>query len=115
MKLTEAIRSRVTIPILLLGLLMLGAACGSGGEPEAESVDEPTATPMPEITLDELVASAEEKLAAISTVKFEMVDEKESGQEFFGMTPEERGGGSEVTGRLQDVRERGGIRVSASL
>lgn len=88
MKLTEAIRSRVTIPILLLGLLMLGAACGSGGEPEPEApvTVESTATPVPEITVEELIASAEEKLAAVATVRFEMVDEEESGAKFFGMT-----------------------------
>ena len=88
MKLFGAIRSRVTVGILLAGLLISATACGSGAEPQAESpaTVEPTATPMPEITLDDLVASAEEKLTAISTVKFEMVDEKESGQEFFGMT-----------------------------
>ena len=88
MKLSEAIRSRVAVTILLMSLLVLAAACGSGAEPQAEppATVEPTATPMPEITLEELVASAEEKLTAISTVKFEMVDEKESGQEFFGMT-----------------------------
>ena len=86
MKLAKAISSKVTIPILLSALLMLGAACGSGGEPETEAVDEPTATPAPEITLDELIASAEEKLAGISTTKFAMVDETESGSKFFGMT-----------------------------
>ena len=88
MKLSETARSKVAVGLLVLGLLVLTGACGSGSEPEAEApaTAEPTATPMPEITLDELVASAEEKLAAISTVKFEMVDEKQSGQPFFGMT-----------------------------
>ena len=86
MKLSQAIRSRVTVGILLAGLLVLAAACGSGAEPKMEATPDPTATPEPEIALDELVASAREKLAAISTTKFEMVDEKESGAKFFGMT-----------------------------
>ena len=70
----------------MMVLLVLAAACGSGAEPGTEDTIEATATPEPEIILDDLVASAEEKLAAISTTKFEMVDEKESGQKFFGMT-----------------------------
>lgn len=86
MILAKTIRSRVTLGIILMGLLVLTSTCGSVAEPEVEATEEPTATPTPEITLDELVASAEEKLAAVSTTKFEMVDEKESGQDFFGMT-----------------------------
>lgn len=67
--------------ILLMGLLMLATACGS----EAGS-DDPETTREPEISVDELIASAGENLAAISTVKFDLTDEKESGAKFFGMT-----------------------------
>ena len=86
MKLSKIVRSGVWVAVTLVGALILAAACGSGAEPEVEDTVEATATPAPEITLEELVASAGEQLAAIRTTKFEMVDEKETGSKFFGMT-----------------------------
>lgn len=65
--------------LLAMSLLFLAAACGS--EPAA-----PTPTPEPELSLDELLASAAAKLAAMSTAKFRMIDEKQTGQKFFGTT-----------------------------
>lgn len=57
-------------------LLTLAAACGTGPEPVAD----------PDLTTEELLASAGEQLASISTAKFRMVDETQSGQMFFGTT-----------------------------
>jgi hypothetical protein len=62
---------------LFVGLfVLLAAACGS------EPAEEPT--PEPELSLDELLASAGAKLDAVSTAKFRMIDEFESGEDFFG-------------------------------
>ena len=46
----------------------------------------PTATPSPEEELNNLLSSVEEKLADMSTARFSMVDETESGAPFFGTT-----------------------------
>ena len=63
--------------VLCIALLMtLAAACGSEVEPVSE----------PELTTEELLASAGEQLAAITTAKFRMVDETQTGQMFFGTT-----------------------------
>ncbi len=64
--------------MLAMGLLTLLVACQGGAEP--------TSTPKPELTVDELLASAREKLAAISSVKFIMTDELQTGSKFFNTT-----------------------------
>ena len=46
----------------------------------------PDAAPTPDSELSGLLSSAGEKLAAMSTAKFQMVDEMKSGAQFFGMT-----------------------------
>ena len=43
-------------------------------------------TPTPALSVDDVLSSAAEELAALSTAKFQMVDEKESGAKFFEMT-----------------------------
>lgn len=65
------------IAVLSMGLAVMAAACES--EPAA-----PEPTPEPELSLEELLQSGGEKLAAITTSKFTMVDETESGKQFFG-------------------------------
>ena len=45
-----------------------------------------TPTPTPESLVNDLLSSAGEELAAMSTVKFQMIDELESGSKFFGTT-----------------------------
>lgn len=69
-----AVGRGISITVLALGFLFLAAACES--EP----------TPTPELSVDEVLSGAAEKLAALSTAKFQMVDEKESGAKFFEMT-----------------------------
>lgn len=60
--------------------------------PTATAEATPTATPAPTPTLtageqlNQLLSSVEEKLAAVTTVTFDMVDESESGAPFFGTT-----------------------------
>ena len=46
----------------------------------------PIATPSPEEELNNLLSSVEEKLAEMSTARFSMIDETESGAPFFGTT-----------------------------
>lgn len=68
----------VSITVLILALLSLVAACGSEPEPEPE--------PTPDVDLDALLTGAGEVMAAMSTARFSMVDELESGAKFFGTT-----------------------------
>ena len=82
MKLSNTVRRRLSIPVLVMGLLFLAAACE--GKPTSTVV--PTPTPTPELTLNDLLSSAGDKLADISTAKFQMTDEIESGAQFFGTT-----------------------------
>ena len=80
MDLSETVRRRLSIIVLVMGLVFLVAACQS--EPAAA----PTPTPEPELTLEELLASAGKKLAGMSTAKFQMLDEMETGAKFFRTT-----------------------------
>ena len=80
MNLSNKLLRRLPIAAMAMACLLLAAACGS------EPTVEPKPTPEPELTFDELLASAGEKLAAMSTAKFQMVDEMQSGAKFFGLT-----------------------------
>ena len=64
---------RLSISVMVVAFLFLAAACNE--EPEE-----------PEISLDELLASTGEELAAMSSAKFEMIDEMESGAKFLQAT-----------------------------
>lgn len=68
-----ALSRRVSATMAMVGFLLL-AAC------EAEP------TPTPELSVDDVLSGAAEKLAALSTAKFQMIDEMESGAKFFEMT-----------------------------
>ena len=110
MDLSRILRRKLSITGLVMGLLFVTAACGADPTPTVAPtptptvvptatpaaattptpavavVPTPTPTPNPDTALNDLLSSAGEKLAAISTVKFQMVDEFESGAKFFGMT-----------------------------
>lgn len=62
--------------LTLLAVLfpILAAACAA--EP----------TPTPELSANDVLSDASEQLAALSTAKFQMIDEMESGAKFFEMT-----------------------------
>ena len=66
-------RLRLSTSVVVMAFLLLSAGCNE--EPEE-----------PEVSLDELLASTGVELAAMSSVKFEMIDEMESGAKFFGST-----------------------------
>ena len=67
---------RLSITVLMVALLATVTACG--GEPEPE--------PAPEVDLDAVITGAGDNMAAMSTMRFSMVDEMESGAKFFGAT-----------------------------
>ena len=69
--------------LVAVGLAVLSVACGSEPASAPETAPAPTPTPEPELSLDELLRSGGEKLAAITTARFTMVDETESGKQFF--------------------------------
>ena len=60
---------------LALGVLLLAGACG-----------EPTPTPEPELTLDEVLERTSDHLLSFQTAQFQMIDEMESGRKFFEQT-----------------------------
>ena len=80
MNLPTTLGRRLSITVLAMGFLLLASACESEPTPTA------AATPTPTPNLDDLLSSAGAKLAAMSTAKFQMIDEMESGAKFFGMT-----------------------------
>ena len=104
MDLSKILRRKLSITGLVMGLLFVTAACGADPTPTVAPTPTPTVvptatpavvptptptiapTPNPDTALNDLLSSAGAKLAAISTVKFQMVDELESGAKFFGMT-----------------------------
>ena len=98
MNLPKTLRRWLSITVLMMASLFLAAAC------QMEST--PTPTPTPD--LGDLLSNAGEKLAAMSTAKFKMVDEMESGAKFFGTTSQEHGRRNKGSRQLQDAGGRGG-------
>lgn len=76
MNLSKSLRRGLSVTVSMLVLLVLVAACGAEPEPE----------PAPDVDLDALLTGAGEVMAGMSTAKFSMVDELESGAKFFGTT-----------------------------
>lgn len=69
-------RRGLSITVLMGVFILSVTACG----------EEPAPTPAPDVDLNDVLSRAGEKMAALSTAKFDMVDEKESGAKFFGTT-----------------------------
>lgn len=76
MNLSRTLRRCLSVTVAMTALLFSIIACGEEPEPAA----------LPEVDLDDLITGAAEAMAAMSTVKFEMVDEQETGAKFFGTT-----------------------------
>ena len=82
MNLPAILRRRLSIALLGAALLSV-AACGA--DPTPTPTPAPTATPTPELTWEGLASSAGGKLTAMTSAKFSMIDENESGALFFNM------------------------------
>ena len=76
MNLSKTLPRGLSIAVLMMAFLLLMAACGAEPEPD----------PAPDVDMDALLTGAGDQLAAMSTAKFSMVDELESGAKFFGTT-----------------------------
>ena len=75
---SNTLRRSLSVSIVLMTILLSAAAC--------QEQSAPAPTPTPALTVDDLLSTAGEKLAAMSTAKFKMVDETESGAKFFETT-----------------------------
>ena len=73
-------RLTATLASLLIGSLLLAAAC------EEEPTPTPTAALTPTPSADHFIAAVGQNIAAMSTAKFGMIDETETGAKFFGTT-----------------------------
>ncbi len=71
---------RASVSVLAMGVLLLASAC------QSEQAAEPAPTDPAELSVEELVASVADGLAAMTSAQFEMIDELESGAKFFGTT-----------------------------
>ena len=80
MNLSKTLRRRLSVTVLMMAFLLLTAVCGT------ESAPTPTPTPSPTPDLGDLLSRAGKKLDTMTTAKFKMVDETESGAKFFEMT-----------------------------
>ena len=78
MNLPKTFLRGLSIVTLLMAFLLSAASCGE------EST--PTPTPPPTPALSDVLTSAGERMAAMQSAKFGMVDEKESGAKFFETT-----------------------------
>ena len=76
MNLSKTIRRGLSIIALVVAFPVLVAACGGESEP----------TPTPAPVLSDVLTSAGERMAAMTSAKFRMVDEKETGAKFFETT-----------------------------
>ena len=75
---------RCSITALVAALLVLAAACGAEAEPTPTPVPAATPTPVPDVR--DVLSRAGEKMAAMKSAKFGMIDETETGAKFFDTT-----------------------------
>ena len=69
-----------TLTALLIGSLLLAAAC------EGDPTTTPTSAPTPTPSAEDIIAAVGQNIAAMSTAKFGMIDETETGAKFFTTT-----------------------------
>ena len=76
MNLSRTLRRRLSITVVAVAFMFTALACG----------EEPAPEPAPDVDLDAVLTGAGDNMAAMSTMRFSMVDEIESGAKFFGTT-----------------------------
>ena len=76
MSLSKILLRGLSVTALLAAFLLLTASCGG----------ESSLTPTPAPVLSDVLTSAGERMATMTSAKFRMVDEKESGAKFFETT-----------------------------
>lgn len=88
MKLTATLAGRLSLAALLTGSLLLATACEGEPTPTPTTAPTPTPTPAPTPTptADDFIAAVGRNIAAMSTAKFSMIDETQTGAKFFGTT-----------------------------
>ena len=84
MNLFKTLCRSLPITALIATLLALTAACGT--EPEPTPTPAPAATPTPVPDVRDVLSKAGEKMAAMKSAKFGMIDETETGAKFFDTT-----------------------------
>ena len=78
----------LSLAALLIGSFLLAAACEGEPTPTPTNAPTPTPTPVPTPTpsAEDFIAAVGQNIAAMSTAKFGMIDETETGAKFFGTT-----------------------------
>ena len=84
MNLPVTLLRRLPITALMVALLVLAAACGT--EPQPTPTPAPTVAPTPTADAGDLLSRAGERMAAMTSAKFGLIDEKETGAKFFDTT-----------------------------
>ncbi len=81
MCLSKILLRGLSITVLMMAFLVSAASCGGESEPTPAAPD-PTPTPA----LSDVLTKAGERMAAMTSAKFGMVDEKQTGAKFFETT-----------------------------
>ena len=86
MSLSKILLRGLSVAAIPMAFLFLTASCGGESEPTPTPAPESEPTPTPAPVIGDVLTSAGERMAAMSSAKFRMVDEKESGAKFFDTT-----------------------------
>ena len=88
MRTATTLALKLSLAALLVGSLLLAAACESEPTPTPTAAPTPTPTPVPTPTPspDDFIAAVGQNIASMSTARFGMIDETETGAKFFGTT-----------------------------
>ena len=86
MRAAATLAAKLSLAALLIGSLLLAAACEAEPTPTPTAEPTPTPAPTPTPTAEDLIAAVGQNIAAMSTAKFGVIDETETGAKFFGTT-----------------------------
>ena len=86
MRIVATLAGRLSLAALLIGSLLLAAACASESTPTPTAAPTPTVVPTPTPSAEDFIAAVGRNIAAMTTAKFGMTDETQTGAKFFGTT-----------------------------